>query len=88
MHFFRLSQRNERQFFYSSKDNKIIVSINITFLEKKYMNNYKPKSKVIIEEISRETLTPSAPSVDAPIIDEIQSYRRIKIDTPTPRIML
>ena len=38
--------------FYSSQDRKVIVSIHFTSLDEDYMNNFKPKSKVILEELS------------------------------------
>ena len=50
------------------------------------MKNYKPKSEIIIKEIIEETLTPSAPCVEAFILDDILSYRRTNINTP--RIIL
>ena len=50
-------------FFYSSKNNKAFISTNATFLEKDYMKNYKPKGEVIIEEITREMTTSSAPII-------------------------
>ena len=38
--------------FYSTKDKKVFVSTYATFLEDDYMKNYKPKSKVILEELA------------------------------------
>ncbi|KAH9752503.1 Integrase catalytic domain-containing protein [Citrus sinensis] len=38
--------------FYSPQDRKVIVSTDFTSLEEDYMNNFKPKSKVILEELS------------------------------------
>ena len=37
--------------FYSSSEKKVIVSTNAKFLEEDYVNNFKPKSKVILEEL-------------------------------------
>ena len=37
--------------FYNSKEKKVIVSTHATFLEEDYMNNFKPKSKVVLEEL-------------------------------------
>ena len=34
--------------FYSHKDNKVFVSINAKFLENDYMNDYAPKSRVVL----------------------------------------
>ena len=38
--------------FYSSQDRKVIVSTHFTSLEEDYMNNFKLKSKVILDELS------------------------------------
>ena len=38
--------------FYSPQDSKVIVSTHFTSLKEDYMNNFKPKSKVILEELS------------------------------------
>ena len=37
--------------FYSSSEKKVIVSTNAKFFEEDYVNNFKPKSKVILEEL-------------------------------------
>ena len=37
--------------FYSSSENKVIVSTNAKFFEEDYINNFKPKSKVILEKL-------------------------------------
>ena len=37
--------------FYNPKEKKVIVSTHATFLEEDYMNNFKPKSKVVLEEL-------------------------------------
>ena len=38
--------------FYSHKDNKVFVSTNAKFLENDYMNNYTPRSRVVLAEIN------------------------------------
>ena len=35
--------------FYNPKENKRIVSAQTTFLKEDYMNNFKPRSKVVLE---------------------------------------
>ena len=37
--------------FYNQKEKKVIVNTHVTFLEEDYMNNFKPKSKVVLEEL-------------------------------------
>ena len=39
--------------FYSPKDQTIKISTHATFLEEEYMRDFKPKSKVILEELSK-----------------------------------
>ncbi|KAL6321991.1 hypothetical protein AAG906_035911 [Vitis piasezkii] len=40
--------------FYSAQDNKVFVSTNATFLEYNYMADFKPRSKVVLEELLRQ----------------------------------
>ena len=40
------------EIFYSTKDKKVFVSTHATFLEDDYIKNYKPKSKIILEELA------------------------------------
>ena len=47
--------------FYNPKEKKVIVSTH-TFLEEDYMNNFKPRSKVVLKELDlvqdpKETLS-------------------------------
>ena len=37
--------------FYNPKEKKVIVSTHTTFLDDDYMNNYKPRTKVVLEEL-------------------------------------
>ena len=37
--------------FYSPQDMKVIVSTHFTSLEEDYMNNFKPKIKIVLEEL-------------------------------------
>ena len=47
--------------FYSSSEKKIIVSTNAKFFEEDYVNNFKPKSKVILEELDSAQESPKPP---------------------------
>ena len=52
-------------FFYSPEENKVFVSTNATFLEEDYMREFKPRSKVVLEELlAGSTSTPSTIVVD------------------------
>ena len=48
-------------FFYSSSKKKVIVSTNAKFLEEDYINIFKPKSKVILEELDSAQKLPKLP---------------------------
>ena len=47
--------------FYNPKEKKVIVSTHATFLENDYMNNFKPKSKVVLEELGSVRDPPQTP---------------------------
>ena len=47
--------------FYSSSEKKVIVSTNAKFLEEDYVKNFKPKSKVILEELDSAQESPTPP---------------------------
>jgi hypothetical protein len=49
--------------FYSHDDNKVFVTTNARFLENDYVNNFKPKSKVVVEEMldARNDISSKAP---------------------------
>ena len=47
--------------FYSSSEKKVIVSTNAKFLEEDYVNNFKPKSKVILKELDSTQESPKPP---------------------------
>ena len=47
--------------FYSSSEKKVIVSTNEKFFEEDYINNFKPKSKVILEELNSAQESPKPP---------------------------
>ena len=42
--------------FYSPEDKKVIVSTHAIFLEEDYMKEHKPRSKIILEELSSDTI--------------------------------
>ena len=47
--------------FYSSSEKTVIVSTNAKFLEEDYVNNFKPKSKVTLEELDSAQESPKPP---------------------------
>ena len=44
--------------FYSPQDKKVFVSTNATFLENDYMANFKPRSRVVLEELQSDQIRP------------------------------
>ena len=42
--------------FYSHKDNKVFVSTNANFLENDYMNDFTPKSRVVLAEMNEPVI--------------------------------
>ena len=38
--------------FYNPKEKKVIVSTHATFLEEDYMNNFKPRSKLVLDKLN------------------------------------
>ena len=49
--------------FYSPQDNKVFVSINARFLEHTYMADFKPRSKVVLEELLADKIGPTSTTV-------------------------
>ena len=50
--------------FYSPSDKKVFVLTNATFLEDDYMTNFKPRSKVVLEELSFDQIRKSPSTTD------------------------
>ena len=59
--------------FYSRKDNKVFVSTNARFLENDYMNNFTPRSRVVLAEMNEP--------VNVQPIDETRDDVNV-LDTP------
>ena len=49
--------------FYIPQDNKVFVSTNATFLEYNYMENFKPRSIVVLEELLADENRPTMRTV-------------------------
>ena len=50
--------------FYSPSDKKVFVLTNETFLEDDYMTNFKPRSKVVLEELRYDQIRKSPSTTD------------------------
>ena len=68
------SKETKGGIFYSPKDNKTFVSTNATFLEHDYINNHKPQSKVVLEEMvsNKQDQSPAVENENWP--EDIASY--------------
>ena len=53
--------------FYSPEDNKVFVSTNATFLEENYLREFKPHSKVVLEELLAGSTSKPLSTVDKDI---------------------
>ena len=74
-------KRTKGGLIYSPNDPKVIVSSNATFLEQDYVIDHKPRSRIILEEMRRETPTYTS---SIPSIQEKTSQERV-INVPLPR---
>ena len=50
--------------FYDPQDEKVIVSTNATFLEEDHIRDHKPRSKLVLEEISKDAIDKSQKIAD------------------------
>ena len=60
-------------YFYNPKENKVVVSTNATFLEESYMNDFEPRSKVVLEELRSDPITLEVSNETVPISVENQT---------------
>ena len=59
-------------YFYSPSDLKVFVSTNAKFLDKDYMNDFVPKSRIVLNELSGDTI-PQEVSQPSPIVSSAPS---------------
>ena len=45
-------------YFYNLEEQNVFVSTNAKFLEKDYMKDYEPKSKIELKEFSQDDISP------------------------------
>ena len=57
--------------FYSHSEKKVFTSTNATFLENDYVQNFKPRSKVVLEEMVKELTPTNVPPSSTRVEDEI-----------------
>ena len=66
--FLGYSKETKGYLFYNHRDNKVFVSTNAKFLEDNYVNNFNPRSKVVLVEL------------DEPIIKQPMDETRNNVD--------
>ena len=73
--------------FYSHKDNKVFVSKNAKFLEDDYMNDYTPKSRVVLAEMNELVIEQSMDETrdDVVVLDTPQDITHEMTSTQEPR---
>ncbi|EXB36808.1 hypothetical protein L484_007870 [Morus notabilis] len=60
-------QGTRGRLFYSQADQKVYVSTNATFLEHDYMIDFKPRSKIVLEELLSDEIGPHPTRVVGPL---------------------
>ena len=71
--FLGYSKETKSNLFYNHKDNKVFVTTNAKFLEDDYVNNFNPRTKVVLAEL------------DEPVIEQLIDETRddvVVLDTP------
>ena len=73
--------------FYSRNDNKVFVSTNAKFLENNYMNNFTPKSRVVLPEMNEPVIEQSMDEIrdDVAVSDTPQDITHEMTSTQEPR---
>ena len=73
--------------FYSCKDNKVFVSTNAKFLENDYMNNFTPRSRVVLAKMSEPVIEQLIDETrnDVVILDTPQDITHEMTSTQEPR---
>ena len=57
--------------FYSHSEKKVFTSTNATFQENDYVQNFKHRNKVVLEEMVKELTPTNVPSLSTQVDDEI-----------------
>ena len=60
-------QGTRRELFYIPQNQKVLASTNATFLEHDYMIDFKPRSKIVLEELLSDEIGPQSTRVVGPL---------------------
>lgn len=81
----RVLKGTKYYYFYSPQDNKIFVNANVTFLEKEFIRNHKPRSKIILEELSKPSeLSINSKNVTTKSDSKFESNTQLEHHTVVP----
>ena len=85
--FLGYSKETKDYLFYNYKDNKVFVSINAKFLEDDYMNNFNPRSKVVLAEMNEPVIEQPMDETrdDVVVLDTPQDTTQEMSSTQVPR---
>ena len=81
----RLSEGHKGRYLLQPKGQESIVSTHVTFLENEYMNDFKPRSKLLLEDISEKKI----PNDSTRVVEkgtESVTTRVVDIDNETNNI--
>ena len=63
-------RETKKDYFYNLKENNVLVSTNATFLDKSYIQDFKSRSKVMLEDMSNNIVASAVPDVENISINE------------------
>ena len=81
------SKETRGYLFYSHNNNKVFVSTNAKFLENYYMNNFTPRSRVVLVEMNEHVIEQSMDGTrdDVVVLDTPQDITHEMTSTLEPR---
>ena len=85
--FLGYSKETKGYLFYNHKDNKVFVSTNAKFLEDDYVNNFNPRSKVVLAELDEPVIEQPIDETrdDVVVLDTPQDSTHEMSSTQVPR---
>ena len=85
--FLGYSKKSKGYLFYNHKDNKVFVSTNAKFLEDDYVNNFNPRSKVVLAKMDELVIEQPIDETrdDVVLLDTLQDTTHEMSSTQVPR---
>ena len=63
-------------YLYNPKEGKVLISVNTNFLKESYIQDFKSRSKVMLEDMSNSIVTLAIPDVENVPINEKRSIKQ------------